>query len=85
MAKGARNRRIRKAMMGSRSAARRYRKDQDPGSHDVVGMKKIMEGAVEERMGKSGIVVPKSGLIVAELDPKSVDIEKPELGRRLEL
>jgi hypothetical protein len=31
-------------------------------------MKKIMEGAVNARMGKSGIVVPKSGLIIAELD-----------------
>lgn len=54
--------------MGSRRAARRYRKDKNPGAHDVVGMKKIMEGAVEDRMGTSGIVIPKSGLIIAELD-----------------
>lgn len=83
MGKGARNRRIRKAMMGSKKAARRYRKDQDAGSHDVVGMKKIMEGAVEDRMGKSGLVVPKSGLIIAQLDEKSVDLDNPELGRQI--
>lgn len=80
--KAARNRRIRKAMMGSKKAARRYRKDQK-AKHDAVGMKKIMESAVSERMGKSGIVLPKSGLLVAQLDAKSVDLDNPDLGRQL--
>ena len=69
MAKARRNRLLRQMVFGDKAAARRLRKNRS-SAHDVIPLETVLKSALDSRMGRSGIVVPKSGLLVAEIDEK---------------